>query len=87
MSSAINSVDDIAKLVRARRKEQAMTQAELALVSNVGLRFISEIENGKESCQIGLVLKVLKSLGLRLENKEFGLASLSSPNTPSGPKL
>jgi hypothetical protein len=42
-----------------------MKQADLALVSGTGLRFISDLENGKESCQLGRTLRVLGSLGLR----------------------
>lgn len=42
-----------------------MKQADLALVSGTGLRFISDLENGKESCQLGRTLRVLGNLGLR----------------------
>lgn len=42
-----------------------MKQADLALVSGTGLRFISDLENGKDSCQLGRTLRVLGSLGLR----------------------
>ncbi|MFZ9920180.1 MAG: helix-turn-helix domain-containing protein [Terrimicrobiaceae bacterium] len=52
-------------MIRERRKHLGMKQAELALVSNTGLRFISELENGKETCQLGRTLKVLEHLGLK----------------------
>ena len=51
-------------LIRDRRKLLGMKQADLALVSNTGLRYISDLENGKETCQLGRALKVLESLGL-----------------------
>ena len=41
-----------------------MTQADLALVSETGIRFISDLENGKETCEIGKALKVLENLGI-----------------------
>lgn len=42
-----------------------ITQAELALASGTGMRFISDLENGKPTCQIGKTLTVLQTLGLR----------------------
>jgi y4mF family transcriptional regulator len=54
----------LGELIRQRRKHLGMKQAELALVSGTGLRFISDLENGKESCQVGRTLRVLGSLGL-----------------------
>ena len=51
-------------LIRDRRKSLGMKQADLALVSGTGLRFISDLENGKETCQLGRALKVLETLGL-----------------------
>jgi hypothetical protein len=38
-----------------------MNQAELAMVSGTGVRFISDLENGKETCEVGKVLKVQTS--------------------------
>lgn len=51
--------------VRARRKALKLTQAELAMTSGTGVRFVGELENGKESCHVGKVLSVLRTLGLR----------------------
>lgn len=51
--------------VRARRKALNLTQAELAMTSGTGVRFIGELENGKETCHLGKVLSVLRTLGLR----------------------
>jgi y4mF family transcriptional regulator len=56
----------IGDLVKKRRKEIGMDQRELALVSGAGVRFISDLENGKETCQLGKALKVLGNLGLDL---------------------
>jgi len=41
-----------------------MKQADLALVSGTGVRFISDLENGKETCVVGKTLKVLENLGM-----------------------
>ena len=57
---------ELGALIKAERKEQGLTQNDLALASNVGIRFIVDIEAGKETAQIGKVLKVCAMLGLKL---------------------
>ncbi len=41
-----------------------MNQVDLAMTSGSGVRFISDLENGKETCQLGKTMKVLETLGL-----------------------
>ena len=60
------SPSDIGKVVRQTRKSLGATQKHLALTSGTGLRFIIELESGKETCQIGKVLTVLHTLGIKL---------------------
>ena len=66
----IKTAQDIAILIKTERKKQNLTQTELAGLCNVGLRFIVDVEAGKETCQIGKVLKVLDVLGINLEIQE-----------------
>jgi len=63
----IKTVAQLGDIVRKRRKQQGLTQAELAGVSGVGRRFVSELESGKESCQISKVLQVLRTLGVEVD--------------------
>lgn len=75
----ISSSEEIGKLVRIYRKEQSVTQAELAALCAVGARFISNLENGKQTVELGKVLHVLKCLGL-----EVAVTPRSWPNqTPT----
>lgn len=60
------SAKTLGALVKKRRRELGLNQTELALASGTGVRFISDLENGKDTCQIGRALKVLSTLGLRL---------------------
>jgi len=62
----IISTEDIGKLVRKCRKDQSATQAELAALCGVGVRFISNLENGKATLELGKVLHVLTCLGLEV---------------------
>ncbi len=58
---------EIGAAVRARRRELKVTQKDLAMTCGTGLRFIIDLEKGKETCQIGKVLQVLQALGLQLQ--------------------
>ena len=61
------TTDALGRLVRATRKSQALTQQRLAAGSGTGVRFISDLENGKPTVELGKVLAVLNALGLKLE--------------------
>jgi y4mF family transcriptional regulator len=52
--------------VRHKRKKDGLTQQDLAAVAGVGVRFVSELENGKASVQLNTLLAVLAALGLQL---------------------
>lgn len=53
--------------IRARRKRDGLTLAETAGLTNVGIRFLSELENGKPTVRLDKLLKVVAALGLRLQ--------------------
>jgi len=59
-------INDLGNAIRVERKKQGLTQSELAGLSGVGVRFLSELERGKESCEVGKTLHILKMLGLTL---------------------
>jgi len=66
--------EELGRCVRARRKEQDATQAEFAALCGVGVRFISDLENGKPTMELGKVLQVIKCLGLELSIRPRGWA-------------
>ena len=59
-----NKIEKLGKIVRQTRKRQGLTQGQLAATADVGVRFIRELEQGKESCHIGKVLNVVSMLGI-----------------------
>ena len=59
----INNLKAVGQMVRKKRKEMGMTQAEAAGLCNVGARFMSELENGKATMQFDKTMKVLRSFG------------------------
>lgn len=58
---------DIGKTIRQTRKAMGITQKDLALTSGTGLRFIIDLEKGKETCQLGKTLTVLQTLGVKVQ--------------------
>lgn len=62
----LTSSADIGEMVRARRREQGISQEQLAGVAGTGTRFISDLENGKGTIQVDKMIKVIEALGLRL---------------------
>ncbi len=60
---------EIGTTIRAERKAQGLRQDELAAAANVGVRFLSELEAGKETAQLGTTLAVLAALGIKLSLK------------------
>lgn len=57
--------------VRFSRKQQEFTQMELSRLANTGVRFISDLENGKPDVSLSKLLSVVYALGfeLRIVNK------------------
>ena len=62
----MSAIHKIGQKIRAVRKAQGLTQEQLAAMCGVGVRFLREVEKGKEAAQIGKVLHVLKMLGLEI---------------------
>ena len=61
---------DIGIAIRLRRKELGLTQIELAERVGVGITYLSNIENGKETAEIGKALHILSMLGLNMYVEE-----------------
>lgn len=62
-------MDQIGKTIREERKRTGLRQKELGEYAGVGINFISQLEQGKESVRFDKLLEVLKVLGLELELK------------------
>ncbi len=62
----ITNAEQLGAIIRDTRKEQGMTQDDLAGLTGTGRSFISDLENGKETAQLGKTLLVLGALGVGL---------------------
>ena len=63
---------NIGTLVKHKRNQLKMTQPQLAAMSGTGVRFISDLENGKPTMQIGKILEIIHVLGLDIYISERG---------------
>jgi HTH-type transcriptional regulator/antitoxin HipB len=57
---------DIGAIIRQRRRELGLDQATLARNVGVSRQWIIEVEAGKPGAELGLVLRALDALGVRL---------------------
>ncbi len=62
----IRSVEELGEAIRTRRKELHYTQAFLAEFTGFSVSFISDVERGKATAEIGKTLRLLVILGLDL---------------------
>ena len=62
----LKTVKEIGNLVRDERKRQNVTQLQLAGLAGTGIRFVSDLENGKGTIQVQKLLKIVHTLGLGL---------------------
>lgn len=60
----IRSVEELGEAIRTRRKELHYTQAFLAEFTGFSVSFISDVERGKATAEIGKTLQLLMILGL-----------------------
>ena len=59
-------MSNLSSFIKYQRKKLKLTQIELAAKAGVGIRFIRELEQGKESMQLDKVNQVLALFGFNL---------------------
>lgn len=62
----IRDAATLGRLIRRARKQQSLTLETLAGLCGLSIRFLSELENGRETCSLVRVLWVLDALGIEL---------------------
>lgn len=72
-------LEALGRTVRRLRRASGLTQAELAGLCGVGVRFVSELESGKPTIEIGRALHVLHHLGLDLAVIDRGRPRVEPP--------
>ena len=57
-------MNTIAEFIKQKRKEAGLTQEEFAIRSGLGLRFVRELEQGKETVRMDKVNHALLMFGM-----------------------
>ena len=67
----------LGEVCRRVRKEMGLRQVDLAKRAGVGVRFLSELERGKQTLEVGKVFQVVRSIGLNLviESAKFSTSN------------
>ncbi len=66
----ITSVTDFGNMVKNRRKNLGYTQKYIAEFTGLSVTFISDLENGKKTIELGKALALANILGLNVELRE-----------------
>ena len=62
----VRSVAELGRVTRAHRKSRNVTLETVSGLGNLSPRFLSEFERGKETAEIGKVIKALRTIGLEV---------------------
>lgn len=57
-------MNEIAEFIKQKRKEAGLTQEDFAIRSGLGLRFVRELEQGKETVRMDKVNQALSMFGM-----------------------
>ena len=63
----VNDVDTFGRMLRERRKELGHTQAYVSDFTGYSTSFLSDVENGKATCEIGKCIYLANILGLDVQ--------------------
>ena len=63
----VREAGDTGRLIREARRRSGIRQEDLALTANVSVKFISDLERGKETAPFLAVLNIVQMLGGRLD--------------------
>jgi len=66
----IRNAKELGIELKNKRKSLGFTQAEISERTGLSASFISEVENGKETAEIGKVILLISILGLNLYVEE-----------------
>lgn len=62
----MSATHELINFVKRRREQLGLTQQELALRAGVGLRFVRDLEQGKQSLRLDKVNQVLILFGYKM---------------------
>lgn len=83
-NAPLQTAAELGAVLRAQRKAQGLTLEQLSGLSGLGMRFLSELERGKATAELGKTLKVAQLLGLDCHLVPRSQSPLLAPDTKHG---
>jgi len=81
----ITDSEGLGNIIRNRRKELKYTQAFLSEYTGLSVSFISDVERGKTTVEIGKVMQLISILGLDINiNVKYSLQGTTQGNGLTG---
>ena len=68
----VNDSISLGQVIRNRRKESAYTQKYISEITGFSMSFLSDLENGKATCEIVKTLHLMNLLGLNINVEARG---------------
>ena len=68
----ITDAASLGNVIRSRRKELKYTQGYISEITGLSVSFISDLENGKPTAEIGKTIEVINLLGLDILVEDRG---------------
>jgi transcriptional regulator with XRE-family HTH domain len=86
MEVAVKSAAELGEVVRATRRYSQVRLDDLAMTAGVSKQFVSDVEYGKPTVRLGLVIQLLAELGipLKLDIPQAALAELAALRAKGG---
>jgi HTH-type transcriptional regulator/antitoxin HipB len=81
----LRTAEQLGAAIRLKRKEKKLTQNELAKLLGAERKWVIHLESGNPKAEIGLVLRALEALNLRLsliDGEKTGTAGTSNDASP-----
>lgn len=57
----------LGEMIRKQRKDKGLTQKQLTELTGLSSSFISDVENGKATVELGKVIQIINVLGLNMD--------------------
>ena len=68
----VNDSISLGQTIRNRRKKLSYTQRYISEITGFSMSFLSDLENGKPTCEIGKTMHLMNLLGLDINVDERG---------------
>ena len=68
----VKDAADLGLVIRLQRKQLGLTQQELADACGCSIMYLSNLERGKETAELGIALRIVNLLGLDMTLSERG---------------